>query len=174
MMRSKLVSTALFVALACLALPAFGQTSDQPAYILAFGGGFSEATDPHYTMTGTFGIRIGDGIYSLSSADMSTRLDPATKRRVVFSTMRTGFEKVLLKSGPFTLAAHADGGVSVGSGSAVGLVSGGGTLIYDIPRRPNLFIYGTYRALRSPQADPAAATVQSAVSIGIGLKLFKN
>jgi hypothetical protein len=167
---TNVVITALL--LACLSVTGIAQTS-QPAYIVAFGPGFSEATDPHYAMTGTFGIAIADGMYNLTSVDMSTRVVPGTNKRVAFSTVRTGAEKVIVTAGPLTISAHMDGGLSLGNGSAVGLVSGGGTLAYNLPRHPNLFVYGTYRAIHSPQADASAGAVQSAVSIGIGLKLFK-
>lgn len=173
--------TFVILALVCLALPAVGQTLNtpptSPAYILAFGGG--STLDGHYAMTGTVAVPIAADTYSLTSSDFSTvnvpdAAAPTKMRRVTMTTARTGIERKLVQAGPVNILAHVDAGGSFGNGGVVGLVSGGGTVTYDVPRHPNLFVYGTYRALRSPQADPSAATVQSAVSFGIGLKLFKS
>lgn len=171
-MKPAILLLVLIAPLAAQTQPA--PPASYPAYVLAFGGGFSEASDPHYAMTGTFALAIGDGTYSLTSLDMSSKFDPATQKRVTFSSLRSGIERVVARAGPFTLAAHLDGGLSLGNGAAVGLVSGGGTITWDLPRHPELFLYGTYRALRSPQIDVTSGAVQSAVSIGIGLKLYKT
>jgi len=198
-MNTRIVSIALCAVL-CIAAGALAQStsppSTDPSMFLVFGAGGSPYTDLHYNVTGGFGARLADGTFSVSSLDMGTKLTSAqqldskgnpvldkagnpvmTNTRAVVSTIRTGIQKRLVQSGAVGVYALVDGGLSAGGGSTVGAISGGGTVTYDIPKHPNLFAYGTVRILKSPQNDPAAsnsAVVQTAFSVGIGLKLFQK
>lgn len=194
-------STVSILLLACLltagawaqTAPASSPPPTDPSMFLAFGGGGSPYTDLHYGVTGSFGVRIADGTFSVTSLDMGSKftsvpqlnaagnpvLDKAgapvmTNSRAVISTIRTGVQKRLIQSGAVGVYASLDAGISAGAGATTGAFSGGGTVTYDIPKHPNLFAYGNMRILKTPQNDPSAsnpAVVQTAFSIGIGLKL---
>jgi hypothetical protein len=137
-----------------------------PSIVLAFGGGASQFSEPHYAMTGSIGFRVADGMYSVTSLDTGTKLD-STGARVQVSTVRTGMQKRLAQSGPLNLFASADAGVSTGGGNLAGALSGGGTITYDLPRHPDVFVYGAVRVLKSP----GETNVLTAFSVGVGLRL---
>lgn len=140
-----------------------------PRFFVALGAGWNEATDPHFASTGSFGVHIGDGIFSVTSLDTSSRLDPATGTRKTVSTLRTGAQKIITRQGPVTLLALGDVGAAVGGGNIVGSFSTGGTLAYSLPKVKDVFLYGSVRLIKSPQPEPVnPATVQTAVTIGIG------
>jgi len=161
------------VVLACLCLPAVAQTS--PLF-LSVGGGYSDKVG----MTASIGVPVvGTGTYSVTSADFAAKIDPVTKQRVLFTTIRTGIQQVVAtadlgKSGSLALAISADAGASAGN-SIVGFnASTGGTLVYSPAKLPNLGFYGAYRANKGPQMAATDATVQTAISFGVILKLNKN
>ena len=151
-----------------LAFPAFAQ---DPSIVLAFGGGGSQFSEPHVGMSGSIGFRVADGTYAITSLDMGTKFDPSTQTRASVSTIRTGMQKRIAGQGPLNLFAAVDAGISAGAGNVVGALSGGGTITYDLPKHPNLFVYGNLRVVKSPQSDPSGNAVLTAFGVGIGLKL---
>lgn len=147
----------------------------EPEMILTFGLGGSQFSDPRYGVTGSVGKRVANGTYALVSLDFGlTLLDPVTGQRKLISTVRPGVQKILARTGPFTVTVAGDFGGSVTPSALVGHASGGGSLIYALPKNPNLFVYGNVRVIKSPQADPALsnpAIIQTAFSVGVGFKL---
>jgi hypothetical protein len=168
------ITLALFMLAFCSFAQAPATTPDAPpadlSIVLAFGGGASQFSEPHMGMTGSIGFRIADGTYFLTSLDMGTKLDPATNTRQSISTIRTGIQRRIAGQGPLNLFAALDAGAAVGGGNVVGALSGGGSITYDLPKHPNLFVYGSVRVVKSP-SDPTSSVVQTAFSAGIGLKL---
>lgn len=164
----------LAIAILAIGLPVFAQivtpAPEPPKFFLSLGAGFSELDTPHYLGTGTFGVHIGDGLYSTTSLDSSSKFDNDTKTRKTQSTIRTGAQKLIVKQGPISLFGHGDLGAAVGGGNVVGSFSTGGTATYNLPRIKNSFVYATIRILKSPQQDPNAdpATVKTAFSFGFG------
>jgi hypothetical protein len=102
-----------------------------PTYFIGAGAAYSKYAQPTPMSSGWATVAVqtsaSSGIYSITTIDMTSTT----------SSLRTGVAKLLMKSGNFTLMAHADGGITTGSalaGSAVtvGSFSGGGLLIYDM------------------------------------------
>jgi hypothetical protein len=144
---------------------AFGQDTE-PRYLVAIGAGFNRYESPSYSATGTVGIRIASGLYSVTSLDNSTRVDPITKARTPLATIRTGAQKVIYQSGPVSIAAAADAGLAASNDSVAGSFSTGGTLVYNLPIKAPLSIYGNVRILRSAQAT-TPGEVQAVWNFGL-------
>jgi hypothetical protein len=150
------------------------QAQSKTQYFVTLGAGVSQYTDPHSTMTGSFGARITDGLYAVTSLDMGSRLDPEAKARRPVSTIRTGVEKVIAQQGLLTLSVHGDAGLQAGPGNLTSAFSGGGTISALLPSKlklpPGTFAFGSVRILNRPatisQVDQA--TVQMAFTFGIG------
>jgi hypothetical protein len=176
----------LFVIIAlCSALPALAQhvpgrhraipvAADEPTMFMTVGVGASTFSDPRYGMTGAIGKRIAEGTFATVALDAGYAVDAVTGQRKSVTRLRPGLQKILAQSGPITLSAAGDVGGTVQPGSIVGQVSGGGAIAYTLPKRPNVFLYGSLRLLKSPQSDPSLsnpAIVQTAFSFGVGFKL---
>jgi len=148
---------------------------EEPSLFLTFGLGASQFSDPRYGFTGSIGKRIAGGTYATVALDFGlSAVNPATGQRKLISTLRPGLQRVLAKSGPITLTVAADIGGTVGPDALVGQVSGGGALVYELPKHPNLFLFGSLRIIKTPQGHPTLtnpAIVQTAASLGIGFRL---
>jgi hypothetical protein len=137
--------------------------------VLTFGAGASQFSEPHVGITGSFGVRVADGTYTLTSIDAGAKYDAATKQLVQLSTIRTGIQRRLVNAGPLNLFAALDAGLATGAGATVGSFSGGGSVTYDLPKHPELFVYGALRAVKAP-GDTTGA-VQTAFSVGVGVRI---
>lgn len=164
------VIPALFLALVCISI-APAQTN----MFLAVGGGVSESVG----MTGTFGVEVTPNNWSVTSADVTARVNSLTNKRALYSTFRTGGQRIIappvnIGVGTLTVAVAADIGAFNGGGDKGLNLSTGGTLIYEHPRLKNFAFYGSYRAVRGPTDSPTDASVKTGISAGIILKLTKQ
>ncbi len=143
-MKTRLVLCLLALA---LVLPCLAQTTlEQPQYLLGAGAGFNSAASPRTNGWMTFGAKVTQNNYSLTTLEM-------TGKR---SSLRTGVARVLLEKDRFALIALGDAGVQAGSENAGGAFSGGGSLLYDISRwvkTSNAYAVATVRVLKTSLED---------------------
>jgi hypothetical protein len=131
-------------------------TAYQPQFVLSAGAGWNHYAAPQSAGWMTFGARIADGTYSLTSIDMTSQT----------SSIRTGLSRVLIRQGYFTLTALGDAGIASGSGTAGAAFSGGGSVLYDISRWSKVehtYLIGTVRVLKTTLTE-----VQPVFALGIG------
>jgi hypothetical protein len=134
-------SILFLIVLAAMFAPAQTPTTSTPAapayptYFISFGGGYTRNATPQ-AASGfvSAAIGLGGGNYSITTIDMTS----AT------SSIRTGFAKVFSQSGNFTLLGRVDAGISTVT-PVIGSFSGGGILMYRLPKLQNTFAFGEVR-----------------------------
>jgi hypothetical protein len=120
-------------------LPSEPPSTPYPPYFVAAGGGYNRNAVPQAAEGWVAAaIGLGGGNYSITTIDMTA----AT------STIRTGFARVLAKSGNFSLLARIDAGIATVT-PVIGSFSGGAIVLYDFggasAKLKGLFVLGEVR-----------------------------
>jgi len=97
----------------------------QPDYFLLAGGSYDYYGQTPAGLT-SFGARIADKTYSLTSMDIGTRAGNTA------ASMRTGIARVLAQPGNFTLMGLGDAGITTAAGVNLGNFGGGAVIAYDL------------------------------------------
>lgn len=134
-----------------------------PSYFISAGGGYTRNATPNAAEgTVSAAIGLGGGNYSITTIDMYS----------AYSSVRTGFGKIMAQSGNMTLLARIDAGISTGT-PVIGNFSGGAILMYNLagikPTLKNTYVYGEVRLTGATAATPTApAQVTPGFYFGVG------
>lgn len=137
---------ALILLAVFVAVPITAQSIDhQPQYFLAIGGGVKTYSTPYSFAYGSFGAKIADATWSMTTIEMTA----------VSSSTRTGIARALFQQGPVTLGVLGDIGASTNDTGNVGLaLSGAGFVDVQIKKLPGVSITATARMLKTAVQDP--------------------
>ena len=147
--------------LTLLSLPLAAQnavpTPTYPQYFVAFGGGYTRNAVPSTEGTISAAIGLGGGNYSITTVDLFAK----------YSSVRTGFGKMIAQSGNLALLARVDAGISTGT-PFIGNFSGGAIVMYNLggfkPKFSGTYIYGEVRL-----TGDSSTTVNSPAQVTPGL-----
>lgn len=140
-MKALLVVSLMAVGAFAQSIPATGDFSKLPSYLVGIGG----EMNPSGALL-TFAIRVGQSpVYSWTTMDTPVQ-QPGGQ---VVASMRTGVAYVAAHSGHFFLFLLGDAGYSAGAnGSTLGAYSGGTGVFWNPRRFPQLFIGPLVRAIK--------------------------
>jgi hypothetical protein len=142
--------------------PTPANAATYPQYFIGAGAGYTRTAATAAEGTITAAIGLGAGNYSITTVDMFS----------AYSSVRTGFAKVMAASGNMMLLARVDGGIST-TAPIIGNFSGGAVLMYNLggvkPAFKGTFLYGEVRITgQSTTTAGAPAQVAPGFYFGVG------
>jgi hypothetical protein len=133
-----------------------------PAYFVSAGYGLSPSPSiatatQNQEAWASAAIQIGANspYYSVTTMDIT----PSSY------AIRMGFARVMAQSGPVTLLARIDAGISTGT-PTISSFSAGGIVTYKLPKFSN--VYGLFELRLTANPAGSAGTVQAGLYVGIG------